>query len=166
MCFSFKYCCALCLFLLVLSACGPNRSSGEGETDYSLNAPKWPADTIEVFQIPQALSREEYYDKLLGSLVGSAIGDAMGAPTEMWHRDDIKVMLGYVDSLDVLIREGSPEGPWEDNLPEGGTTDDTRWKYLTGGWLAGYDQHQGRLDAKAFAGCIDAMPRRDWRSAG
>jgi ADP-ribosylglycohydrolase len=149
----------------VLSACGPDRSSGEGETDYSLKTPKWPEDTIEVFQIPEALSREEYYDKLLGSLVGSAIGDAMGAPTEMWHRDDIKVMMGYVDSLDVLIREGSPEGPWEGNLPEGGTTDDTRWKYLTGGWLAGYGQHQGRLDAKAFARLIIDHYQEDTRTA-
>lgn len=140
--------------ILFCVACQPENTTTNMDKDYSLNTPKWPSDTIEEFQIPAELSRDQYYDKLLGSLVGSAIGDAMGAPTEMWHRNDIDVMLGYVDSLDALIREGSPEGPWETNLPEGGTTDDTRWKYLTGGWLAGYAQHQGRLDARSFAQLI------------
>lgn len=77
-----------------------------------------------------ALSREQYYDKVLGMLVGSAIGDAMGAPTEMWDRHSIKVQKGYVDSLDLVLREQSPEGPWLTNLPAGSTTDDTRWKHL------------------------------------
>lgn len=119
--------------------------------DYSIPAPNWPAETLETFHRPTGLSREVYYDKLLGALVGSAIGDAMGAPTEMWHRNDIRVLHGYVNSLEALIRDGSPEGPWGGNLPEGGTTDDTRWKYLTGGWLAGFKEHQPQLDARAFA---------------
>ncbi len=34
------------------------------------------------------------YDRVLGSLVGSAIGDAMGAPTEMWSRDQIQAEYG------------------------------------------------------------------------
>lgn len=77
-----------------------------------------------------SLSREEYYDKVLGMLVGSAIGDAMGAPTEMWDRKNIRIQKGYVDSLDLVLREQSPEGPWLTNLPAGSTTDDTRWKHL------------------------------------
>lgn len=162
--FILRYASIIFILLLSLNACQSDKPA-EGATDYSLNAPKWPADTIEEFHIPENLSREEYYDKLLGSLVGSAIGDAMGAPTEMWHRDDINIMLGYVDSLDALIREGSPEGPWEDNLPEGGTTDDTRWKYMTGGWLARYDQHQARLDAKAFARLITDHYLEDTQTA-
>lgn len=88
-------------------------------------------------------------DKLLGALVGSAIGDAMGAPTEMWNRDWMNVQWGYIDSLDAVIREGSPEGPWEDNLVGGSTTDDTRWKYLTGQFLLEQPQLDS-LDAKAF----------------
>ncbi len=79
-----------------------------------------------------SLAGDTYHDKILGMLIGSAIGDAMGAPTEMWHRDDIKVLTGYVDGFDPVIRPGSPEGPWGYNLPAGGTTDDTRWKYLLG----------------------------------
>ncbi|OAV45736.1 hypothetical protein A3850_000375 [Lewinella sp. 4G2] len=71
------------------------------------------------------------YDKVLGSLVGSAIGDAMGAPTEMWNQWAISEEYGHVKDLDVVLREPSPEGPWDFNLPPGAGTDDTRWKALT-----------------------------------
>ncbi len=70
------------------------------------------------------------YDKILGCLVGSAIGDAMGAPTEMWQQTDIDDEYGHVDSLTLVLREPSPEGPWSYNLPPGAGTDDTRWKDL------------------------------------
>lgn len=76
------------------------------------------------------LSEAEYYDKILGALVGSAIGDAMGASTEMWHRNDIQLKYGYITGLTPAIREQSPEGTWDHNLVAGATTDDTRWKYL------------------------------------
>ena len=76
------------------------------------------------------MTRDQLYDKVLGVLVGSAIGDAMGAPTEMWPRQQIKLEYGFVDSLDHMIREPSPEGTWAYNLRAGGTTDDTRWKVL------------------------------------
>ena len=76
------------------------------------------------------ISQAALYDKILGTLVGSAIGDAMGAPTEMWSREQIIREYGYVDSLDFMVREPSPEGTWDYNLPAGGTTDDTRWKVL------------------------------------
>ncbi|HMQ62629.1 MAG TPA: ADP-ribosylglycohydrolase family protein [Flavilitoribacter sp.] len=100
------------------------------------------------------LTKEAYYDKLLGMLAGAAIGDAMGAPTEMWHRSDIAVQFGYVDSLDMVLREGSPEGPWEDNLPGGSTTDDTRWKYLIGRYLIENAAGADSLDARNFAGYL------------
>ncbi|MBB4078594.1 hypothetical protein GGR28_001207 [Lewinella aquimaris] len=77
-----------------------------------------------------SLSDSVLYDKVLGSLVGSAIGDAMGAPTEMWTQGDITDEYGHVDSLDLVLREPSPEGPWNYNLPPGAGTDDTRWKSL------------------------------------
>ncbi|MEM1356749.1 MAG: ADP-ribosylglycohydrolase family protein [Bacteroidota bacterium] len=77
------------------------------------------------------------YDKILGSLVGSAIGDAMGAPTEMWSQWAIREEYGHVDSLDLVLREPSPEGPWDYNLPPGAGTDDTRWKALMVKFLVG-----------------------------
>ncbi len=77
------------------------------------------------------ISKEVYYDKVLGLLIGSAIGDAMGAPTEMWSRRDIQLDYGFVNSLDSMVRNPSAEGTWKINLPAGGTTDDTRWKKLT-----------------------------------
>ncbi len=87
--------------------------------------------TIEDLEI----SRDALYDKILGSLVGSAIGDAMGAPSEMLPRYNRKVEFGYIDSLDVLTRPPSPEGTWAYGLPIGATTDDTRWKQLTGAFI-------------------------------
>ncbi len=81
------------------------------------------------------MSREKLYDKILGSLVGSAIGDAMGAPTEMWSRHNIRVEYGWVDGLDDMVREASPEGIWDVNLAAGGTTDDTRWHVFLSNYI-------------------------------
>ena len=100
---------------------------------------------------PEGLDKETYRDKILGLLVGSAIGDAMGAPTEMWDRKQIKVQYGYISTLDPVIREGSPEGPWDYNLPQGSTTDDTRWKYLLAKFFSSSGERSDSLDAKAFA---------------
>ncbi len=96
-----------------------------------------------------SLNREQYYDKVLGMLVGSAIGDAMGAPTEMWDRKSINVQKGFVDSMDLVLREQSPEGPWLTNLPAGSTTDDTRWKHLGVEYLI--TQEQDSLNPVDFA---------------
>ena len=96
-------------------------------------------------------------NKVLGTLVGSAIGDAMGAPTEMWARNNIRVEYGYVDSLTDMVREPSPEGTWDYNLPVGGTTDDTRWKVLLTEFIkdqnTGFFQKTGP-NAYAFAGFL------------
>ena len=90
-------------------------------------------DSVIQAELPYAqMSRDSLYDRVLGSLVGSAIGDAMGAPTELWSRYSINVEYGFVQGLDDMVREPSPEGTWDVNLRAGGTTDDTRWKYLTG----------------------------------
>jgi ADP-ribosylglycohydrolase len=76
------------------------------------------------------ISEKVYHNKILGLLIGSAIGDAMGAPTEMWGRSDIRTEYGFVNGLDSMVRSPSAEGTWKYNLPAGGTTDDTRWKKL------------------------------------
>ncbi len=81
------------------------------------------------------ITKDRYYDKVLGALVGSAIGDAMGASTEMWDRAEIQAVYGFINSITPVVRQKSPEGTWEHNLPAGGTTDDTRWKYLLGKYL-------------------------------
>lgn len=98
------------------------------------------------------LTEAELYDKVLGMLVGSSIGDAMGAPTEMWTREAIQLEYGFVEGLDSMVREVSPEGIWKANLPAGGTTDDTRWKSLAVDFLLG--QNTESLDSKAFASHI------------
>lgn len=103
----------------------------------------------EELKTSSGLTEAELYDKILGMLVGSAIGDAMGAPTEMWSREAITLEYGFVDGLDSMIRETSPEGTWKPNLPAGGTTDDTRWKNLTVDYLI--SQKSTTLDAKQFA---------------
>lgn len=101
--------------------------------------------------IDSTLNADQVRDKTLGYLVGSAIGDALGAPTEMWHRQDILRQFGYVDFLDPVLREASAEGPWKPNLPPGGTTDDTRWKMLLTRYLLKLPGHESQLDAKGFA---------------
>ncbi|MFK7926428.1 MAG: ADP-ribosylglycohydrolase family protein [Bacteroidia bacterium] len=101
------------------------------------------------------LSEEVLYDKLLGMLVGSAIGDAMGAPTEMWSREQMQLEYGFIDTLDDMVREPSAEGTWAMNLPAGGTTDDTRWKVLMIDYLTGSGStvlaRPKRLSALSFA---------------
>lgn len=94
----------------------------------------------------QTIPDSVLYDKILGSLIGSAIGDAMGAPTEMWTRADIFDEYGHVDTLDLVLREPSPEGPWDYNLPPGAGTDDTRWKDLMVAYAL--TEHNYRSDRK------------------
>jgi ADP-ribosylglycohydrolase len=128
------------LMLVLAVGCGKSRESNFPSPSESAQ----PKESSEI-----ALSREEYYDKVLGMLVGSAIGDAMGAPTEMWARKSIEIQKGYVDSLDFVVREWSPEGPWATNMPAGATTDDTRWKYLGVQYLL--TQKQDSLNPFDFA---------------
>ncbi|MEO0732668.1 MAG: ADP-ribosylglycohydrolase family protein [Bacteroidota bacterium] len=96
-----------------------------------------------------SLTDSVLYDKILGSLVGSAIGDAMGAPTEMWDQWTISEEYGHVDSLDLVLREPSPEGPWDYNLPPGAGTDDTRWKQLMTRYVL--SEHDLRAPGKALS---------------
>lgn len=111
-------------------------------------APKNSAYTSDTLN----LSKQVYYNKVLGALVGSAIGDAMGASTEMWHRRDIQLKYGYITGLTPAERVQSPEGTWENNLMAGATTDDTRWKYLMTGY---FTKNQEGLDPVAFSKFIN-----------
>lgn len=131
------------VMLLFLMAC-----QSIPDQQQSFPAPDAPISVREN-ELPTGLTKEIYQDKLLGMLVGSAIGDAMGAPVEMWGRDWMQAQYGFIDTLIHVIREGSPEGPWEDNMIPGATTDDTRWKYLMGNYLL--TQKGEELDDVAFA---------------
>ncbi|MFC5623935.1 ADP-ribosylglycohydrolase family protein [Algoriphagus winogradskyi] len=126
----------LVVLTLLFSSCGDRKSSTPVQfTDQ---------------KVPElGMSEKQLHDKILGMLVGSAIGDAMGAPTEMWAREEIKLQYGFVEGLDSMVREVSPEGIWIANLPSGGTTDDTRWKVLTSQYLL--TQNTNELGAKDFA---------------
>lgn len=92
------------------------------------------------------------YDRVLGSLVGSAIGDAMGAPTEMWSRDQIQAEYGFVSDLHTAMRPPSPEGTWAMNVRAGATTDDTRWKALMVDYLTGTGKGVKATNPKLKAG--------------
>ncbi len=95
--------------------------------------------------------RAALYDKVFGSLVGSAIGDSMGAPTEMWTRDQIQAEYGFVSDLHTAMRTPSPEGTWEINVRAGATTDDTRWKALMVDYLTGTGTDVRALDPELRA---------------
>lgn len=146
------------VLLFTLHSC--RQGSESKETAFPSPAP--PSGNVATNNWPEGLNKAQHYNKVLGMLVGSAIGDAMGAPTEMWHRSAIQMQLGFVDSLDAVIREGSPEGPWEDNLEPGGTTDDTRWKLLVGNYLT-TQKGKDSLDATAFANYIVDLYKEEMR---
>lgn len=115
--------------------------------------------TFEKTSVPKLdMTEAEVYDKVLGMIVGSGIGDAMGAPTEMWSRGAIQLEYGFVDKLDSMVREPSPEGTWKINLPAGGTTDDSRWKKLTTEYLLTQSKD---LNASDFAGFIMKQYKAD-----
>lgn len=111
------------LICIALISCSPENSSKN--QNYTAVQE---TDTIHNNRI--TLPAETYRNKVLGMLVGSAIGDAMGAPTEMWSRPDIRFDYGFIDKMDTMVRSPSPEGTWVYNLPAGGSTDDTRWKKI------------------------------------
>lgn len=136
----------LCLLLITLMACESAPSTvmpGQKPTQNDMNTDYTESDYQDI-----GLTDSLLYDKILGSLVGSAIGDAMGAPTEMWSRWDIGEEYGHVDGLDLVLREPSPEGPWDFNLPPGAGTDDTRWKALMINFVL--SEHDLMPDGTAF----------------
>ncbi len=132
---------ALVLFSLGIAMAGACKRPGSA---VAIPSPKKVGYAVEDL----VLSKELYYDKVLGALVGSAIGDAMGASTEMWHRNDIQLNYGYITGLTPAIRPQSPEGPWDHNLLAGATTDDTRWKYLM---VRYFDANRDALNATHFS---------------
>jgi hypothetical protein len=97
------------------------------------------------------LNKEEFRDKILGLLVGSAIGDAMGAPVEMWYRNDIWRQTGWISGLVTHIRTTSAEGPWVSYSKPGGTTDDTRWKQLIANYIIRHKGKSENITGKSFA---------------
>lgn len=109
------------IFLVSLLLFSCTRKEG---SDSPHNSPSPDTNSVSL------ISEKTYHNKILGLLIGSAIGDAMGAPTEMWSRNNIRIEYGFVDRLDTMVRAPSAEGTWHYNLPAGGTTDDTRWKKL------------------------------------
>lgn len=134
------------LVLLFIASCN------ESSPDLEIPAPKKRAYAKEAL----TLSKEEYYDKVLGALVGSAIGDAMGASTEMWRREDIQLKYGYITGLTPAVRPQSPEGTWDHNLTAGATTDDTRWKFAMVKYLStNFDASNAKeAEAENFADFI------------
>lgn len=142
----------LYLFLFSLIACTP-KSEVEDQASIAVKShPSWEKSDYA----DPALTDSILSDKIMGMLLGSAIGDAMGAPTEMWLRPDIIREYDYIDSVTLVLREPSAEGPWDFNLPAGGTTDDTRWKALLVDYFEKEDQVRSnsqapRLKASKFA---------------
>ena len=140
------------LFLFSLIACTP-KSEVEDQASIAVKShPSWEKSDYA----DPALTDSILSDKIMGMLLGSAIGDAMGAPTEMWLRPDIIREYDYIDSVTLVLREPSAEGPWDFNLPAGGTTDDTRWKALLVDYFEKEDQVRSnsqapRLKAGKFA---------------
>lgn len=141
------------LFLVFLTvACTPKQDIEEKGQAVVKPHPNWERSDY----IDSTLNQEVLKDKMLGLILGSAIGDAMGAPTEMWARPDIVREYQYIDSVTMVLREPSAEGPWAFNLPPGGTTDDTRWKAIMVDYFEKQEQNRSNsqpphLKASFFA---------------
>jgi len=134
------------LFLFVFLGFLLLPSCKESASEVSISSPEksdYITDTLQ-------LTEEQFYDKVLGALVGSAIGDAMGASTEMWHRNEIQLKYGYIPGLTPAIREQSPEGTWDHNLLAGATTDDTRWKYFMVKYFSKYNKVLNAVNFSKF----------------
>lgn len=128
--------------LLVFTSCKQEKPEA-----FQLSIPEQPIYGAEMPGLDSAV----YYNKVLGALVGSAIGDAMGASTEMWSRTDIRRKYGYLNTLSPAIRPKSPEGTWNNNLPAGSGTDDTRWKAFIASYL---NRNRGNLGPRQFTQSI------------
>lgn len=128
--------------ILVFASCKQEKPDA-----FQLRIPEQPMYGAEMTGLDSAV----YYNKVLGALVGSAVGDAMGASTEMWSRTDIRRKYGYLNTLSPAIRPKSPEGTWNNNLPAGSGTDDTRWKAFTANYL---NQFRGNLSPQNFTQSI------------
>ena len=137
------------LLVWLLAACNTQQEADLANDlpTVDLPMPTNPGYLLDSLQLDSA----SYYDRVLGALVGSAIGDAMGASTEMWHREEIRKQYGYIRGLTPTIRPRSPEGTWRHNLMPGATTDDTRWKYLTVKYL---QENEGKLGPEPFVDFI------------
>lgn len=148
----------LCLFatsyFLLLSCTEPSHKKSKSDG----------SSTTEEIYHPLAIPKDTLHDKVLGMLVGSAIGDAMGAPTEMWQRENIQVEYGFVNQLEDMVRAPTPEGTWQMNLPAGGTTDDTRWKKLLTDFIigagSGFYQTEGELPYQFAAFIVSAYEEK------
>jgi len=134
------------LILLGLSFLTLAISCKDSKQEINIPSPKKSTFVSDTLQ----LTKEEYHDKVLGALVGSAIGDAMGASTEMWHRNEIQLKYGYITGLTPAVREQSPEGTWDHNLLAGATTDDTRWKYFMVKYFSRYKKDLNPENFAAF----------------
>ena len=128
--------------ILVFASCKQEKPDA-----FQLRIPEQPMYGAEMTGLDSAV----YYNKVLGALVGSAVGDAMGASTEMWSHTDIRRKYGYLNTLSPAIRPKSPEGTWNNNLPAGSGTDDTRWKAFTANYL---NQFRGNLSPQNFTQSI------------
>jgi ADP-ribosylglycohydrolase len=145
-----------CIFVVLTNACKEQHKTAA----LPFPSPEWSKLQPAPMGWDSTLTKAVFYDKMLGALVGAAIGDAMGAPTEMWHRDAIRPQWGYVDTFTDVIRNADAEGTWEDNLPPGSTTDDTRWKYFMGQFLRAPETSTDSLNGRVFAQFIvDAYTR-------
>jgi len=129
------------LFFVFLLSCeeSPTRSGGGFPLPNNLSNSQTGTITKTTSSQEIEMDSSAYYDKVLGLLVGSAIGDAMGAPVEMWDKNDIKNRYGFITKLIPNARVASAEGTWKTNMGAGTSTDDTRWKWLMGEFFLSLD---------------------------
>jgi ADP-ribosylglycohydrolase len=84
------------------------------------------------------------YDRALGSLTGLALGDALGMPTQLLPREQIRQRYGEL----TWFVEAPDDNEISRGIPAGRATDDTDQAVILGRLLV---EGQGRVDPKRFA---------------
>jgi ADP-ribosylglycohydrolase len=100
--------------------------------------------------VPPAAERDP---RARGALYGLAIGDALGMPTQMLSRDQIRGRWG---TMLTGFQEPPPDHPIAAGRPAGAITDDTEQAVLLGRLLV---KGNGTVDPREFAAALAAWER-------
>lgn len=106
----------------------------------------------------EAATDDSRFARGLAAFYGLAVGDALGMPTQLMSRDDVRKRYGRI----TRFLAADPDHPLAPGLAAGSVTDDTEQAVLLGRHLVA---HHGHVDPEALAAELVAW-EDDMRSRG